>query len=78
MELRGQFNTIIAASLDPPGLRNEEQSRRSAGDGFHVLLVVAAEVTKQQVVEDAHNTHQQQETEDPFSKQITRGAPKEI
>lgn len=64
----GQFNTTRAASLAAAGLGNEEQSRRGAGDGFHVLLVVAAEVTQQQVVEDAHDAHQQQEAEDPFAK----------
>lgn len=73
-----QINTIRAASSDPTGLGNEEQSWRGAGDGFHVLLVVAAEVTQQQVVEDAHNTHQQQEAEDALPKQIARGAPKGI
>lgn len=73
-----QLNTTRPASFGPAGLGNEEQSRCGAGDGFHVLLVVAAEVTQQQIVEDAHNAHQQQEAEDPFPKQIARGAAKEI
>lgn len=68
VQLRGQLNTPRTASCGPAELGDEEQSRRGAGDGFHVLLVVAAEVTQQQIVEDAHNAHQQQEAEDPLSK----------
>lgn len=76
--LRRQLNATRTAFLAPAGLGNEEQSGRGAGEGFHVLLVVAAQVTQQQVVEDAHHTHQQQESQDAFSKQITRGAAKEV
>lgn len=63
-----QLNTTRTASLGPAGLGNEEQSRRGAGDGFHVLLVVVAQVAQEQIVEDAHNAHQQQEADDSFSK----------
>lgn len=68
MQLRVQLNTTRTASLGPAGLGNEEQSRRGAGDGFHVLLVVVAQVAQEQIVEDAHNAHQQQEADDSFSK----------
>lgn len=57
-------------------LRNEEKSRCSAGDGFHVFLIVAAVEAHQQVVEDSHNAHQEQEAEDAFSKQVAWGATK--
>lgn len=59
-------------------LREEEKSRCSAGDGFYVFLIVAAIVARQQVVEDAHNTHQEQEEEDAFSKQVAGGATNEF
>lgn len=68
MPLQRQLNTTRTESLGPAGLRNEEQSRRGASDGFHVLLVVVAQITQQQIVEDAHDAHQQQEAEDPFPK----------
>lgn len=68
MQLQRQLNTTRTASFGGAGLGNEEQSRRGASDGFHLLLVVVAQITQQQVVEDAHDAHQQQEAEDPFPK----------
>lgn len=59
-------------------LRDEEQSRCSAGDGFDVFFIVAAVVANQQIVEDAHNAHQEQEEEDSFSKQVAGSAAEEI
>lgn len=56
------------------GLRDEEKSRCSVGDGFYIFLIVAAIVARQQVVEDAHSAHEGQEEEDTFSKQVARGA----
>lgn len=56
------------------GLRDEEKSRRGAGDGLHVLLIVAAEVAPQQVVKDAHDAHEGQEEDDAFPKQVAWGA----
>ncbi len=56
------------------GLRDEEESGCGASDGFYVFLVVAAEVTCQQVVEDAHDAHQEEEEDDSFSKQEAWGA----
>lgn len=58
------------------GLRNEEKSRCSAGDGFYIFFIVAAKVARQQVVEDAHNAHQEQEADDAFSKQVAWSATK--
>lgn len=58
------------------GLGDEQKSRCSAGDGFYVFFIVAAIVVRQQVVERAHNAHQEQEEEDTFSKQVARGATK--
>lgn len=60
------------------GLRDEEKSRWSAGDGFHVFFIVVAVVAYQQIVEDAHNAHQEQEEDDSFSKEVAGGATKEI
>lgn len=60
------------------GLRDEEESRWSAGDRLHVFLIVAAIVTRQQEVEDAHDAHQEQEEDDAFSKQVAGGAGREI
>lgn len=42
-----------------------------------MLLVFVAPIAQQQIVEDAHDAHQQQEAEDPFPKQIARRAAKE-
>lgn len=55
-------------------LGDEEESRRSIGDGLHVFLIVAAVVARQQVVEDPHDAHQEQEEEDALSKQVARSA----
>lgn len=55
-------------------LRDEEESGRGSGDGFHVFLIVAAVVVHQQVVEDAHNAHGEQEEEDTLSKHVAWGA----
>lgn len=60
------------------GLRDEEESRCSAGDGFHVVFVVAAVVGDQQVVEDAHEAHEEQEAEDALSKQVAGSAANQI
>ena len=57
-------------------LRDEEKSRCSVGEEIYVFFIVAAKVTRQQVVEDAHNAHQEQEAEDTFSKQVTWSATK--
>lgn len=56
------------------GLRDEEKSGCSVGDGFNIFFVVAAIVARQQVVEDTHNTHQEKEGEDSFSKQVAGDA----
>lgn len=60
------------------GLREEEKSRGSAGDGFYVTFIVAAIVAHQQVVEDAHNAHQEQKEQDAFSKHVAFGAAKKF
>lgn len=60
------------------GLRDEQQSRCGAGDGFHVFFVVAAIEAHQQVVEDAHDAHEDQEEDDALSKHVARGANKGI
>lgn len=60
------------------GSRNEEESGCGAGDGFHILLVVIAVVSDQQVVEDAHDTHEEQEAEDALPKQVARSAANTI
>lgn len=55
-------------------LGDEEKSRGGLGDGFYVVLIVAAVETHQQVVKDAHDAHQEEEADDALSKQVTRGA----
>lgn len=35
-------------------------------------------MAQQQVVEDSHNAHQEQEEEDSFSEQVARGARKDV
>lgn len=57
-------------------LRDEEKSRCSTRDGFHVVFVLVAVVTNQQIVENAHHAHQEQEEEDSFSKHVPWGATK--
>lgn len=57
-------------------LRDEEKSRCSTRDGFHVVFVLVAVVTNQQIVEDAHHARQEQEEEDSFSKHVPWGATK--
>lgn len=65
---------LLLLSEAHAGLREEEESRRSVGDGFHVVLIVTAKEARQQVVEDAHSAHEGQEEEDAFSKQVAWGA----
>lgn len=57
-------------------LRDEEKSRCSIGDDFCVFFIIASKVTNQQVVEDAHKAHQEQEAEDALSKQVAWSATK--
>lgn len=58
--------------------RDEQESRCGAGDGFHVVFVVIAIVSDQQVVEDAHDAHEEQEAEDALPKQVARSAANRI
>lgn len=60
------------------GSRDEEESGCGAGDGFHVVFVVVSVVSDQQVVEDAHNAHEEQEEEDALPKQVARSAANKI
>lgn len=60
------------------GLRDEEESGCGAGDGFHVVFVVTTIVADQQVVEDAHDAHEEQETEDALPKQVAGSAANKI
>lgn len=76
MQLKDKCGGSVAVTQT--GLREEEESRCSAGDGLHVFFIIAAIVTRQQVVEDAHDAHQEQEGDDAFSKQVAGGAAKEI
>lgn len=50
-------------------LRDEQQGRGGAGEHLHLLLVAAAHKADQQVVEDAHDAHQDQEEDDSLSKE---------
>lgn len=47
----------------------EQEGRGGVGDQVHVLLVVAAEETLGQVVQDAHDAHQEEERDDSLPKQ---------
>lgn len=58
--------------------RDEEEGGCGAGDGFHIVFVVIAVVSDQQVVEDAHDTHEEQEAEDALPKQVSRSAANTI
>lgn len=72
------WDCLLSDTLFACVSRDEEESGCGAGDGFHVVFVVISVVSDQQVVEDAHDAHEEQEGENALPKQVAGSAANKI